>query len=81
MTICLTDVLKNYFASKSTVIEKKPGKYKIRIELIENTDIYDEIEIFIPNKFEKKGLKNIQTYEQLLDRGILGLQYRLGLIE
>lgn len=61
--------------------DRKPGKYKIRVELIENPSVYDEVEIFIPNIFEKISLKLLQIYEYLLDRGLLSLKYRLGLME
>lgn len=42
----------------------KNGSYKIRIELKDNKDIFDEVEIIIPNKFQKFYLKNISKVEE-----------------
>lgn len=59
----------------------KPGKYKVRVELRNNPMIFDEVEIVIPNVFEKIWLKLLTTYEQFFDRVCLSLRYRLGLLE
>lgn len=75
-----SDIL-NFENNQLLVNEREPGKYKIRVELIKNPSVYDEVEIFIPNTLEKQSLKFIPIYEQLLDRGLLSLKYRLGLME
>ncbi|WP_283676016.1 DUF7402 domain-containing protein [Clostridium perfringens] len=44
----------------------KPGKYKVRVELKDNTKIFDEIEIFIPNKLQKGYIKLTQEFEKII---------------
>ena len=67
--------------NKLVITERKSGKYKIRVELIDNPEVYDEVEIFIPTKTEVMYIKSMQIYEQLLDRGVLSFKYRMGLID
>lgn len=67
--------------NKLVITERKSGKYKIRVELIDNPEVYDEVEIFIPTKIEVMYIKSMQIYEQLLDRGVLSFKYRMGLID
>lgn len=67
--------------NKLVITERKSGKYKIRVELIDNPEVYDEVEIFIPTKIEAMYIKVMQIYEQLLDRGVLSFKYRMGLID
>ena len=57
----------------------KKGKYKIRVELIDNPEVFDEVEIVIPNKLQEIYLNYIEDYEKLFIRGINSLRYRLGL--
>lgn len=46
----------------------KPGKYKVRVELKDNTKIFDEIEIFIPNKLQKGYIKLTQEFEKIIKK-------------
>lgn len=46
----------------------KPGKYKVRVELKDNIKIFDEIEIFIPNKLQKGYIKLTQEFEKIIKK-------------
>lgn len=46
----------------------KPGKYKVRVELKNNPEIFDEVEIFIPNKLEKGYIKLTQKFEEIIKK-------------
>ncbi|MDU4892239.1 MAG: PIG-L family deacetylase [Clostridium sp.] len=57
-----------------------PGKYKIKVEIKSNPEIYDEVEIHIINTFEEISIKLLQCVEYFYDRLVLSLKYRLGII-
>lgn len=57
----------------------KPGKYKIRVELLDNPKIFDEVEIVIPNKVQEIYIKYIDDLERFFIRAYYSLRYRLGI--
>lgn len=57
----------------------KAGKYKIRAELIDNPEIFDEVEIVIPNKVQEIYIKYVDDLEKFFIRAYYSLRYRLGI--
>ena len=59
----------------------KTGTYKIRVELIDNPEVFDEVEIVIPNKLQKIFIKYIGKLENVcLNIYYIFIYIRKGLI-
>jgi len=52
----------------------KSGKYIIRAELLDDSSVFDEIEVYVPNIYELKYIKFVIDYEKTLDNISQGFQ-------